>query len=360
MANTYYDSQLTAAEIQAALEAIAGVIEPANNGKILAIEDGKIAPKSVTEYIDLNLQAKTVTPSASQQVVAPDSGYNGLSTVTVNGDADLVAGNIKKDVNIFGVTGSYEGSAPSLQSKNVTPGAAQQTVQPDSGYDGLSSVVVNGDADLVAGNIKKDVEIFGVTGSYEGGSGGSVFAFIKVTYLAGDTVVATNGETTLTSDTSGSYVFEIPYSNSNTWTVTSTNYGNAVTFTLTYGDSGSAAFDVYILKSTNISPAPTIELDLSGANPVITVSDTIGHSNSEGIIFSSPLYSKMHGNGNSGQYGTCNTTASLPTIVTNGTGRGSFYGAGYTSTVTKNDSYPYFYITFRNTSTLSFSCTLSN
>ena len=29
--------------------------------------------------------------------------------VTVNGDSDLVAGNIKKDVNIFGVTGTFDG-----------------------------------------------------------------------------------------------------------------------------------------------------------------------------------------------------------------------------------------------------------
>ena len=172
MANTYYDSRLTAEQIEAALRAISGVIAPANNGKILAIQNGVIVPKSVTDYLDINLQSKTVTPSASQQTVAPDSGYDGLSEVVVNGDADLVAGNIKKDVNIFGVTGSYEGSAPSLQSKSVTPEASQQTVQPDSGYDGLSSVVVAGDADLVAGNIKKNVSIFGVVGSYEGGGGG--------------------------------------------------------------------------------------------------------------------------------------------------------------------------------------------
>lgn len=119
MASTYYDSQLTAAEIEAALEAISGVIDPANNGKILAIEDGFIVPQDVSDYVDLNLQAKTVSPGASQQVVSPDSGYNGLSTVTVTGDANLVAGNIKKYVTIFGVTGSLEGGGSVISGTDV-------------------------------------------------------------------------------------------------------------------------------------------------------------------------------------------------------------------------------------------------
>ena len=51
MANTYYDSQLTAEEIEAVLEAISGLFDPANNGKVLAIESGTIVAKSVTEFL---------------------------------------------------------------------------------------------------------------------------------------------------------------------------------------------------------------------------------------------------------------------------------------------------------------------
>jgi hypothetical protein len=53
------------------------------------------------------LQAKTATPSASNQYIYPDDGYDGLSSVTVSGDNNLVASNVKKGVEIFGVTGTY-------------------------------------------------------------------------------------------------------------------------------------------------------------------------------------------------------------------------------------------------------------
>lgn len=156
MANTYYDSTLTAAQIDSALKAIDGVIAPANNGKVLVIENGKITPKSVTSISGVVLNTLTVNANGSY---TPGTGVDGYDEVIV----------------------AVPTVQPTLQSKTVTPSALQQTVTPDSGYDGLSSVTVNGDSDLVAGNIKKNVEIFGVTGSYEGGGGAPVIEALSIT-----------------------------------------------------------------------------------------------------------------------------------------------------------------------------------
>lgn len=61
----------------------------------------------------VNLQAKTVTPTSLPTTISPDSGYGGLSSVTINKDSNLVAGNIKSGTKIFGVTGTYTGSGSS-------------------------------------------------------------------------------------------------------------------------------------------------------------------------------------------------------------------------------------------------------
>lgn len=121
-----------------------------------------------------SLQTKSVNPTTSQQVVEPDNGYDGLSAVTVGAvtssiDSNIQAGNIKSGVQILGVNGTYSGGGSNYQQKTVTPSASQQVVSADSGYDALSQVTVNGSSNLVPANIKSGVEIFGVTGTAETG-----------------------------------------------------------------------------------------------------------------------------------------------------------------------------------------------
>ena len=74
------------------------------------------------------------------------NGYHdGSGTVSIDSTeaGKITAGNIKSGVTILGVEGTYSGEAISVESnKNVTPSSSQQVVTPSSGYDYLAQVTV--------------------------------------------------------------------------------------------------------------------------------------------------------------------------------------------------------------------------
>lgn len=104
-----------------------------------------------------SLQSKTVSPSESAQTVKADNGYDGLSKVTVNA-----------------ISSTYIGSDVTKKSAaTYIPKTTDQSIASGQYLSGTQTI--KGDANLVAGNIKSGVSIFGVTGTYASGgsSGGS-------------------------------------------------------------------------------------------------------------------------------------------------------------------------------------------
>jgi hypothetical protein len=96
----------------------------------------------------------------------------GDSNVVNTTSGDALAGEILSGKKAWAKGQEVTGTMANVGQTNMTPGTAAQTIT--QGYhDGTGAVA--GDADLVAGNIKKDVTIFGVTGTHEGGGGGSTY-----------------------------------------------------------------------------------------------------------------------------------------------------------------------------------------
>lgn len=94
-----------------------------------------------------NNGAVSLTISDVDDEIAVSQGYHdgsGKVSILSTEKAKLIAENIKQGISILGVTGTLEPSSEiTVHAKTVTPSTTQQIVTPDSGYDYLSQVTVN-------------------------------------------------------------------------------------------------------------------------------------------------------------------------------------------------------------------------
>lgn len=187
-----------------------------------AIEKANALPDASSS--EPTLQEKSVTPATSAQSVTPDNGYDGLSKVNVSAmptatqatpsiavssaglitasatqTAGYVAAGTKSAtkqlttqaaktvtpstssqtavasgvyttgaVTVAAIPSSYVKPTTTKTATTYTPTTSNQTIAAGTYCSGAQTI--KGDSNLVASNIKSGVSIFGVAGSYEGGS----------------------------------------------------------------------------------------------------------------------------------------------------------------------------------------------
>ena len=145
-------------------------------GKTFTSSDGfKVAGTATISGSTPTLQAKSVTPTKSEQIVTPDSGYDGLSSVTVEAmptgvlstpSINTSTGIVTVGVSTAGYLDTSATKTLQLTTKStatITPNTTDQTIAAGQYLTGAQTI--KGDGNLVPENIISGKSIFGVSGS---------------------------------------------------------------------------------------------------------------------------------------------------------------------------------------------------
>ena len=117
----------------------------ATDSEILATKTAYVNGNKITgSMTNRGSVSGTISTKAGSYTI--QQGYHdggGSVSISSTEQAKIIAGNIKSGITILGVTGNYSGEAVTAQAKTVSPTTSQQTILPDAGYDYLSQVTVN-------------------------------------------------------------------------------------------------------------------------------------------------------------------------------------------------------------------------
>lgn len=136
-----------------------------NDESFRNLNSGNFGNGIITTYSDNQLQVVYVENNAvfTTELEYKDNKYYSLY------DTDVLANDILSGKTFYNTNGKQTGTMSNNGNVTVVPSTQQQT-KPNGYYNSLIIEAVNNtiDSNIVATNIKKDVQILGVTGTYEG------------------------------------------------------------------------------------------------------------------------------------------------------------------------------------------------